>query len=117
ERAITAVQEERVALLLKLSLDVAWTLWQRGVRRHLRLEAMRVVTEHVDLEQVRHAVTVDVADVDAHCRIADLTLRGPVGETETALAVVIPELIGVLEVVREIEVWCAITVQIDELGA
>ena len=117
ERAVAAIEKERVPLLLELGLEVAGPLGQRRVRRHLGLQPMRVVAQHVDLEQVGPAIAVHVGDVDAHGRIRDLSLSRPVGEAEAAAAVVVPELVSVLEVVRQVEVWCAVAVEVDELGA
>ena len=88
---------------------------QRRVRRDLRLQAVRIVGQHVDVEQVGNAVAVDVGDVEAHRRIAHLTLRRPIGETEVAVAVVEPELVEVLEIVADVEIGHAVAVQVDEL--
>jgi len=40
ERAVAAIEKERVALLLKLDVDLAWLLRKRGVRWNLRFQAM-----------------------------------------------------------------------------
>jgi hypothetical protein len=117
ERTVAAIDEEGVPLLLELRLDVSRPLGQRRVRGHLRLQAAGVVAEHVDLEEVGQAIAVHVGDVEPHRRVAHLALCRPAGEPEAPATVVEPELVRVLEVVRQIEVGRAVGVQVHEFCA
>ena len=117
EGSVPAIDEQRIPLLLQLTLHVARPLEQSRMRRHLGLEAVGVVGEHVDLEEVGESVAVDVGDVHAHRCIAHLPLRGPRRLPKVAATVVEPEHVRVLEVVGDVQFGCAITIEIDESRA
>ena len=115
EGAIAAIEEERVALKLQRQLLLTGLFGERRVRGYLRLEAARIVGQHVRLEEIGTPVTVHVGHIDTHGRIARLSLRAPIGQTEVAPPVVDPQLIGILEVVGHVQVGGPIAVEIDEL--
>ena len=117
KRAVAAIEEQRVALVLKHQRHLSRFLGERRARGNLRLEPVPVVREHVRAEQVGESVAVDVRDVRSHGGVAHLPLRGPVGEPEVAVAVVHPEFVGVLEIVRHVELRSAVAVQVRELCA
>ena len=117
EGAVPTIHEQHVPLLLQLRLGVAGHLGQCRVRGDLRLQPMRVVGEHVHHEEVGTSVAIHIPDVDAHRGVAHLPARGPVGEPEVTTPIVHPERVDVLEVVRDVEVGCAVAVQIAERRA
>ena len=117
EAAIAAIEEQGVALQLKLGFRVTGTLGLRGVRGHLGLEPAAVVAEHVRHEQVGQAVGVDVPHVGAHGGVAHLPLDPPIGQPKVAGAVIEPEEVGILEVVGDVQVGRAIAVEVGKPGA
>ena len=100
--------------MLQLGGQGTWLLWECGVRRYLRAKAMGIVGQHVDAEQIGEAVAVHVADVETHRRVARLPLGGPIGKAKIPPPVVEPELVGILEVVRDIQIGRTIAIQIDK---
>ena len=116
EGAVTTIEKKRIALLLQGQLHLARMLRQRRVRRNLRFFAPRIICHHIRLKQIRSTIAVHVGDVDAHRRTARGALRHPVREAEISEAIVEPDLIEIFEVVRDVQIWRPIAIQIDELG-
>ena len=87
-----------------------------AVGGNLHLPAARIPAQHVRFEEIGVAVGIDVADGHRHPRVARGPQSVPWDEAEAAVAVVQPELVGVFEIVRDVEIGSAVAVEIGEHG-
>ncbi len=117
ERAVAAIEEQRVALLLQLASRCRRASSGNAVcvgicvfSRCESLASMSTSKRSGRPSPFTSATSTPIAE------LLDLPLRRPVGEPEVAVAVVEPELVDVLEVVADVEVGRAVAVQVDELG-
>ena len=85
-----------------------------GMGGDFGLEVAAVVGQHVDLEEVDGAVAIDVGKVHRHVGIGGTAERRLGDEPEVSVAVVDPELVGILEVIGNVEVGRPIAVHIIE---
>ena len=116
EGAVAAVQLERVALQLGPLRADPGMLGGRGVRGDLHLEAARILAQHIHLKEIGVAVAIDVADGNRHPRITRGPQSVPGNQPKPAVAVVQPQLVGVFEIVRHIQIRCAVARDIGEDG-
>ena len=72
--------------------------------------------DHVGREEVDVAVSIHIAEIDGHARVARLAQRERGRESKGAFPVVQPELVGVLEVVAHIQVARSVAVHVVEPG-
>ena len=114
EGAVAAVQLQRVALHLGPVVPNAGLLRNGRVRRDLRLQPARVLAQHVDFEQVGIAVPIQVAYRDRHPGVAGRAQCVPGNQAKAPVAVVDPALIGILEVVGDVEIGPTVAVEIRE---
>ena len=113
-RAVATRELQHVAhplLLVRLETD---RLRHRSIGGDLALPIRERRTHHVGREQIHVTVAIDVAEVHRHACVARLAHRERRNETEIPLAVVEPELIGILEVVADVEIGRAVAVHVVE---
>ena len=113
-RPIAAPQVQHVAHPLRPRAGETHRLGQGRMRRDHRLPFGERRAQHVDGEEVDRSVAVHVTEVDRHAGVARGGQRPGRYETEVASAVVDPELVGVLEVVADVEIGGAVAIHIVE---
>ena len=115
EAAVAAVLEERIALPLGPVVDPSDQLRQRRVRGDLGL-ATRSPTQHVRDEDVDLTVAIHIGKINRHRGVAGVA-EGETGcRAKRPLPVIQPQEVGVLEIVADVQVRCAVTVHVGELG-
>ena len=113
-RAVSTRQLECIAHPLAAVSGEADLLGQRRVRGNLALSGGERGAEHVRREKVDVPVAVHIRKVHRHARVARFPHRERGRQPEIAPAVVDPELVGVLEIVADVQVWCTITIHVVE---
>ena len=84
------------------------------MRRDLSLLRRQRRGEHVGGEEIDGPIAIGVAEIDRHAGVARRREGRTRGESEVPSAIVQPELIGILEVIADVEVCGAITVHVVE---
>ena len=112
--AVSSRQLQRIPHPLTPVGRQPYALGQRGMGRDLALACLERRAEHVGREQVRVPIAVHVCEVDRHAGIARFAHRKGRNKPEVSLAVVEPELVGIFEVVADVEVGRAVAVHVVE---